>query len=685
MQTHTVPATPQPRELSFWLYAAILLALVTGVYLSGLGNELIFDDRRLEDGTIFGRYGSLLEFRQRMLSYGSFVWIQDGLGDGWWKQRAFNLLLHLGVVGALYAFTQALLDSADFDDEITQQAHFAASRRAAVWVGVTVFALNPVAVYAVAYLIQRSIVMATLFTVLAAWAFVRGLQSGRWAWHVLALACYVLGVLSKEYAAMAAAFTVPLYLYIRRPGLRQTVIIAGVAALLLAGVAGLFWGLYGHLIGKVFDPKSQQLVQQLESMRPGISEYVYPLSILNEAALFFRYGLLWFIPNVQWMAIDLRPAFPLRFLALPQLAGTIGYLGLLSLTTWVVLRRKGPWALAALLLLMPLLAYVTEFATVWIQDPFVLYRSYLWAIAIPGLVALVLIGLKPRTVYLLGMVLALGLTALSWERVASLRDAGSAWGDAVAKLRPDAPANALDRSRPHLNLGEHLFKNGHIEQALHEFATADALGDVGGKARFNIGTMRQQQNRHAEALQSFDTAYAKGYRGQSLDIARAESAHALGQFERAYDHFDAALNARSDLADQVPLTRQLLRLRRAEMATATNRFDVAAADYTALLQDAPGNPRLQHGLAMAWIGQGKHQRAIALFDELISSSPTPAAFYGRALAHHYSGQRQASLDDMRQAVRMEPQNPQYRNILQQMLAAAEEHAAPNRPEAAARP
>ena len=45
----------------------------------------------------------------------------------------------------------------------------------ALWLAIGFFALNPVAVYAVAYLIQRSILLATLFVVLGLWLFARGL------------------------------------------------------------------------------------------------------------------------------------------------------------------------------------------------------------------------------------------------------------------------------------------------------------------------------------------------------------------------------------------------------------------------------------------------------------------------------------------------------------------------------
>ena len=59
----------------------------------------------------------------------------------------------------------------------------------------------------------------------------------------------------------------------------------------------------------------------------------------------------------------------------------------------VLLRRRDGWALAAVSVLCAQLLFSSEFITTWLQDPFVLYRSYLWAAFLPGLVAAGLLGL----------------------------------------------------------------------------------------------------------------------------------------------------------------------------------------------------------------------------------------------------------------------------------------------------
>lgn len=652
------------------LFAIVLTLGILGIYLPGIHHELLFDDLRLGDGTIFGEYGGLLDFKQRMVSYGSFVWVQALAGDGWWKQRIFNIALHLGTVACLYALWQALLASARFPQDFVEQKHFAASRAAALQVGIALFALNPVAVYAVGYLVQRSIVMATLFAVLSCWLFVRGLQTGRAAWHVAAFASYVLAVLSKEHALLTAAMAVPLYVYLRRPTWKAVAAVALGCLAVLGVAAAAFTGLYGHMIGKVFDPRSAALVQQLEALRPGVAPYVYPMSMLNEARLFFSYGLLWFVPNVQWMSVDLRPVFPLGFGSWQHLLGAVGYLALLGAAVWMVLRKRNVLGLVGVGLMFPLLWFMTEFATVWIQDPFVLYRSYLWAVAVPGVIAIALTGFKPRTIYTAGVLVALVFGALALERNFSLRDEGTAWADAAEKIDLQAPANAMGRSRPFLNLGAYYLGKGSLHLAERALTTADALGDLGGNARFNLGVTWQQQKKHSEALQAFAAAQAKGFDGQPLYYHRGESAFAVGQYELAYQSYTAALThlRGSDRADSN--MEKLLLLRRADAAIATQQYDTAIGDFQALLKTNPNQPKLLVGLGMALVGKGDAERALALFDTLVASAPSAPAYYGRGVARHRAGRAAEGLSDLDEAIKREPGNAQYRQVRNQLASTA---------------
>ena len=651
------------------LFGAFVLAAVLAIYLPGWNHELLFDDLRLTDGAIFGNYGSLLTFKQRMLSYGSFIWVDLLAGPGWWKQRLVNVGLHLATVAALYALVRDLLERTRFPEDFESQPHFGMSRKAAVQVGVALFAVNPMAVYAVAYLVQRSIVMATLFSVLACWCFVRGLSGRGVAWYGLALLSYVAAVLSKEHAVMVAAMAVPLYIHVRRPSWKTVATIAGASTALIAVAAVVFFGIYGEFIGKLFDQRSLDFAQQLERLSPGITQRMYPLSILNEAALFFAYGFLWFAPNVMWMSVDMRPAFPLSYMAFPQVLGVVGYVGLWIAALWAVLRRRGALSLAGVALMFPLLLYATEFATVWVQDPFVLYRSYLWAVAVPVLVAIVLTGFQPKTIYVIGCAIGLVFTVLAFERVQSLRDDHTAWGDAAEKIDLKAPASAVGRWRPFLNLGAYHLDRGSLGEAQRSFATAEALGSLHGSARFNQGVALQQQKKHAQALTTFAEAEKQGFSGQSLHYHRGESAFALGQFALAFDSFSQGLTSAAEgvTGKEMDRMRETMRIRRAEAAIGAGRYDDAIGDFNALLKASPQNRRLALGLGMALVGKGDTQAAIAQFDQIIASTPNAAAaYYGRAMAHNTAKRRDDSLKDLDRAIALDPRNAQYQQVRAQL-------------------
>lgn len=643
------------------IFAILLIAAILCVYLPGLNNQLIFDDLRLQEDSIFGQYGNLLQFKQRMLSYGSFVWIQKIFGDGWWKQHVVNIVLHICTVGALYALFQSLLSRTQFPHDIESQDHFIASRSAALRVGLVVFALNPVAVYVVAYLIQRSILMATLFAVLACWSYVRGLESGRITWFIGAVVCYVAAVLSKEQAGLTVAMAVPLYIYVRRPSWKKIIYVSIATAVVLALAVGLVLSIYGNLIGALIDNQSVAYLKQLQAIDPNVGSKIYALSILNQAALFFVYGILWLLPYVGWMSIDMRPAFPMSLTSPLHLIGALAFVVLLAASIWAVLRKDGVLRFAALCLLFPLLWFFTEFATVWVQDPLVLYRSYLWAVAIPGLIAIVLTGFKPRTIYIIGAMLGLVFGALAFERVMSMHDAETVWEDAASKVDLKAPANAVGRYRPFLNLGSERMERGRYAQAERDFMTAEALNDLNGNARFSLGVSQLQQKKYPDAIRSFKAAEDKGYTGQTLWYQRAEAYAGLGHPKEAFDAYGTALQVgATDVNDNegAKKLREQIHLRRAEMGLSTQQYDAAVKDYEAALQASPQSSRAAVGLAMALTGKGESAKAKEQMDQLLARSPSGPAYYARAMAQLGLNNKAEALKDLDEATKGDPANAQ---------------------------
>lgn len=663
----------QPRVQKL-LFIGFVAAVVLGIYLPGLQNQLVFDDLRFKD-TIFRDYSGVLELKQRLLSYGSFVWIQALFGEGWWKQRIVNLLLHGGVVVALYLLMRELIAVTRFSPALESKDHFKESRNAALMVGTALFAVHPMAVYAVGYLVQRSIVMATLFTVLACWFFVKGLLSARLFWHALALVSYLCAVLSKEHAVMAAAMAVPLYIYVKRPGWKTTALITGISLLLLAVVGGVLYTRYGSIIGKVFDEQSIKYVEQLEKLSPGVSEHIYPLSILNEAALFFAYGFLWFIPNTLWMAIDLRPAFPISYTYLPQAIGAAGYLALFTCTVYLFFKKKNYFGFLALCLLFPLLLFFTEFTTVWIQDPFVLYRSYLWAIAIPGILAVALINFKPKPILFIGTAAVLIFGGLSFERNATFANEFTVWNDAAEKIDLNAPNNSVGRFRPFFNLGVHHAKMGSFQLAHNNFSTAQNLGAPSGRALYNIGTIFLRQNKPKEALEAFIQAESKGFGAlASLRFQKGESLLALGRMQDAIGSYTQALQSTDEngaIPEEFERLKAVIHAKRGQAALASRNYEVALEDYLHLSELEPKSTDHQYRLAVAYTGIGKIADAVAIFDKLIAKESNPAFYHGRAMAHFKSRNKASGFQDLDRAIALAPNNKNYPRIRAQIAAGME--------------
>ena len=639
------------------VYALLLCAAVLLVYGLGLKNELVFDDERLTDGTVFGPYGDLLQLKLRMLSYGSFSWVKAVAGENMAVQRALNAVLHLGTCWALYQLFALLLPRIAYAEATRAEPGFAASQLAALRVGVMVYALHPVAVYAVGYLIQRSILMATLFGVLACWAFVRGVTERKWLWHILALLCYVLAVLSKEHAALMVALALPLYVFLARPNWQRTAAMVAIATALLGVAVAVVLHLLPDMFGQLFDGTSRELAAQLNRQRPGALGQIFALSVLNEAALFFYYGALWLLPYGGWMSIDMHPPFPLTLTSMPHLLGAVSYVALLTASVVAVLRKSDVWGFVGLCLLFPLALFATEFSTVWVQDPFVLYRSYLWAIPIPALVAVLLTGFSPATLYKMAVVIALALGSAAVERVVSMRNNQTVWTDTVEKADVPGAANAVGRARAFMNHGRDRQMRFEFDLAMRDFSVAHALGAVKGEALFAMGVTQHARGSATEALKLLQQAEAAGFSDNLLWFHQGESQYVLGLLAESVESYTKAL-----ALPMAELPTEQAHANRADAGLQLSKFANAKADFEWLLTRKPKQARYLMGLGLARFGLKDAKGALDTFNALMLEKPDALAFYGRALAQHNLGNKLAAQEDIAKSVQMEPANTQYKQV-----------------------
>src|SRR3954471_11306872 len=188
------------------LAAALLLAAAFALYWTTLRNPLVFDDQYLTPHTLSTYYAASASHLQlRWLSDATFAWIHSVFGDNMMWQRVLNIALHRATAAALFGFLARL-----FETVMPERPYRALAFFGAAW-----FLVHPVAVYGVAYLIERSIVLATLFSVLTLWFVLEGLLRRALRWYAAAAAAYLLALWSKEHAVMVPAVAAALAVLVR--------------------------------------------------------------------------------------------------------------------------------------------------------------------------------------------------------------------------------------------------------------------------------------------------------------------------------------------------------------------------------------------------------------------------------------------------------------------------------------
>jgi hypothetical protein len=401
--------------------------------------------------------------------------------------------------------------------------------------GALLFALHPVSVYGVAYLVERSILMATLFVLLMLLAYLEGILRGGWHWMLAAALCYFAAVYSKEHSIMAPGVALAMTFLIRKPSLallRQVapyfVLTALIAITVLLSIKGV--------LGQVYEPRAVEMLE-LSVKTHGVHGSAglpdtHLLSILTQSWLFFKYLWLWLLPNPAWMSVDMREPFAISFLGWPHTLGLIAFLAYPCVAVRLLL-KQGKTGLLGFALLFPWILFLTEFSTVRIQEPFVLYRSYLW---MPGLFAAlpaVAGWLAPRKMLILLTAIGLLLIPLTLNRLHTFSSALLLWDDAEKLVRDKPDANSVERI--YTTRGIELSELKRYAEAIADFSRALDEKPDSGPAYANRAATYYYLGQYHEALSDYDRAISlqsdniKSYYGRALTF------RALGNFAAAQD------------------------------------------------------------------------------------------------------------------------------------------------------
>lgn len=500
-------------------------ALLFGNFLS---NPLVFDDIYFfMAGNPEKYFEQGFQFQPRWLAYYSLGLTFVHVGPEMIWLRLGNLSIHTATAITLYILIRRLLE--DLDDS----PDHGISKEWAAFLAALFFLLHPAAVYAAGYLIQRTILMATLFSLLTWLSFWWGLRGSRhWLW--LSVLFYFLAVYSKEHAIMVPAVCFGLLVLHRRSGLvnnaskKELIVIFGLFALIALMVMLQLKSLIGTTY-EMFAP--EMLNSEAVAVRP---ELAYPLSVLTQAGLFFKYLFLWMVPHIGWMSVDIREPFALTF----TLQGGLGLLlfCVYPIAAVWLLWQGGARGLVGLALLAPWILFATEVSTVRLQEIFVLYRSYLWAPLLFLLIAMGLRRIPKRTAVGLGVILSIALFAFSFDRLTSFSHRYLLWDEAARVAEPNiGKPGVTGIERIYHNRGLALFHEGFVPNAIKDYNKAINIKPNYSHVYNDRGAAQLDMGNFPAALKDFDSAIRlnptllRSYAGRALALSK------LGRNEEALD------------------------------------------------------------------------------------------------------------------------------------------------------
>lgn len=517
-------------------FSMCLLLAVSALYGQFLWNPLVFDDLPFfmlsdmgEQPIVHYHY---IPFELRSLPYATLAWGKMVFGLDMLHFRIENMLLHAAVAISLFFFLSRL-----FRVVFPERTELLLSCNVMAFCGALMFALHPAAVYAVGYLVQRTIVMAALFCLLAMLAWMHGSLRENRTWQWASVPFYYLAVFSKEHAIMLPAVLIALTVLLHddwKSRLKHTwtilLVLAGIALLVVAAKKGVLGSTY-----EIYAPEMLDIERNLN----------YPLSVLTQCGLFFKYAALWLLPNPRWMSVDMREPFAASLFSLYTLAFMVFLAwGIVALR---MLFKRGRLGLLGFAMLFPWLMFMTELSTVRIQEIFVLYRSYLWVIGACAALPLLLDMFNREIAVVVVAAVALAMVPISMDRLASFAHPLMLWDDAekLVKGRDDLPG----AYRVYYNRGTELVKVDEYDAAIRDFKHAITLKSDWPFIYNNLGAAYVKKKQWVDAVSAFSRAIdifeerGKGFYPRSF-YGRATAYEALGEIEKAKKDYQISCRAK---------------------------------------------------------------------------------------------------------------------------------------------
>ncbi len=668
------PATSRPALLPEIAASALLFCAILIVYLPALHGGLLWDDNghltRPDLQSLHGLFRIWFELGSTQQYYPllhSAFWVEHRLwGDAVLGYHLTNIALHAFAAYLLVRIVRYL-------------------RLPGAWLAGFLFALHPVCVEAVAWISEQKSTLSAVFYLASALCYLHFDRTRRRAHYFLALALFVLALLSKTVTAtLPAALLIVLWwrrgrLHWKRDAepLLPWLALGASAGALTSYVERNFVGARGPDFALTFAQRC----------------------LLASRAIWFYLGKLLWPANLTFI----YPRWTVDAAAWPQYLFPLGLLALLAFLLWLAVQRRQRGPLAGFLFfvatLFPALGFfnVYPFIYSYVADHFQYLASI--GIIVPAAVGLTVIArrvsaARGQMAWAAGVALLAALSVLTWRQSGMYRNAQTLYETTLARN----PGCWL----AHNNLGSELLETpGRLPDAIAHFEAALRLQPNYPQAYNNMGlALSNIPGRLPEAVNYFEAAvriqpqYAQAQNNLGLALSNLP-----GRLPEAIAHFEAALRAKPDYAQAHNNLGSALWNTRGRWREALSEYeaalriqpDFAAAHYNlanalseipgrlpeAILQyretlrlqpdNAPAHNNLGSALAAT---PGRLPDAIAEYEAALRIQPDFLdAHYNLGLAlSNISGRLPAAISEYETALRIKPDFEPARRMLDQLRA-----------------
>ena len=520
-------------------------------------------------------------------------------------------------------------------------------RRLAVpgaWVVAAVFAVHPLHVESVAWIIERKDVLSGLFYLASVLAWMRFVEKPSSRWYVWSLVLYAAGLLSKSIVVTLPAALL-IYHWWKQGRLASTDL----------------WRLVPFFaIGLVITVGDLSFYRSVSTASLDYS-LAERMLIASHALWFYADKLLW--PSelaVIYPRWDIHIADPLAW----------GYLVAavaLVVALWGFRHRIGRGPLAGALFFAVTISPVLGFVDyTYMKYAFVADRhQYLAGIGVMAVV----IGSAAYGVRRLSSMWqkgALGIAAvvlvvlgtLTWRQASIYRD-DETFNRHIIALNPQA-RNA------HRHLGIALYEQGRYEEAIDSFRVAAEHRPNYAKVHSNLGMVLNKLERFEEAETHMRRAIALDPKTKLRYQRLGNALYGQGRYAEAADAYRVSAEHRPDYTQA-----------HSGLGAALNelgRFEEAETHLRRAIALDPNHTEALYHLATLRFKQQRYDEAIELLQHLISIEPGHARALGDiGVALFYLGRSDEALDSFDQALSLDPTLEDVRANREAVLEAIKEN------------